>query len=114
MRDSPTVMTLAPFRTALYTCFTQRRDALIELADALLTGSPVPAPIHLSLEPVHRRGWGSLYAALARGRIDAAALQTLIARTTPAARPAPPVYAIDMSAWPRCDAETSSDRGYYY
>jgi Transposase DDE domain len=25
-----------------------------------------------------------------------------------------PVYAIDRSVWPRCDAETSPERGYYY
>jgi hypothetical protein len=24
------------------------------------------------------------------------------------------VYAVDVSVWPRCDAETSPDRGYYY
>ena len=27
--------------------------------------------MHLSLAPVHRRGWGSLYAALSKGTIDA-------------------------------------------
>ena len=26
----------------------------------------------------------------------------------------PPVYAIDLSVWPRCDAEASPERGYYY
>jgi len=31
---------------------------------------PLPSLPHLSLEPVHRRGWGSTYAALARGQID--------------------------------------------
>ena len=25
-----------------------------------------------------------------------------------------PVYAVDMSAWPRCDAECSPERGFYY
>ena len=104
--------TLGTFRTALHACFARRRDALFELADALLVGGPVPSPVQLSLEPVHRRGWGSLYAALARGRIDAPALQALIARTAPTGAPA--VYAVDVSVWPRCDAEASPDRGYYY
>src|SRR4029453_17232872 len=49
----------------------RRADALVELDDALLS---VPGPVaslpHLSLEPAHRRGWGSTYAALADGRID--------------------------------------------
>jgi hypothetical protein len=104
--------TLRTFRAALYACFTRRRDALFELADALLTGSPVSAPVHRSLEPVHRRGWGSLYAALARGRIDTPVLQALVARTAPPA--APPVFAVDVSVWPRCDAETSPERGFSY
>jgi hypothetical protein len=26
----------------------------------------------------------------------------------------PPVYAVDVSVWPRCDAEASPGRGYYY
>ena len=25
-----------------------------------------------------------------------------------------PVYAVDVSVWPRCDAESSPQRGYYY
>lgn len=58
---------LAEFRTALYGCFRRRADALFELIDALLSTGPTPAPAHLSLAPVHRRGWGSLYAALTQG-----------------------------------------------
>ena len=27
---------------------------------------------------------------------------------------APPIYAVDVSVWPRCDAEASPERGYYY
>ena len=56
--------TLRTFRTSLYRCFDRRVDALFELTDAVLTAGAVPSPAHLSLQPVHRRGWGSLYAAL--------------------------------------------------
>ncbi len=66
---------LRSFRAAVYGCLGPRRDALFELTDALLTAGPVLSPAHLSLEAAHRRGWGSLYAALARGRVDAAALR---------------------------------------
>jgi hypothetical protein len=59
------------------------------------------------------RGWGSFYAALDRGRIDADALRDLLARH-PLAGGDPPVYAVDASVWARCDAETSPLRGYYY
>jgi hypothetical protein len=103
---------LRAFRAAAYGCFTHRRDALFEVADALLTAGPVLSPAHLSLELTHRRGWGSLYAALACGAVDAEALRTLLARHPLAAEP--PIYAVDVSVWPRCDAEASPDRGYYY
>ena len=69
--------------------------------------------MHLSLAPVHRRGWGSLYAALSKGTIDTEALRELLASHDPGA-PCPPVYAVDVSSWPRCDAETSPERGYLY
>ena len=43
---------LRSFRTAVYDCLGPRRDALFELADALLTAGPVLSPAHLSLETV--------------------------------------------------------------
>jgi len=67
---------------------------------------------HLSLEPAHRRGWGSAYAALARGRIDADRLGDLLVRVLPDTDPL--VFAVDVTTWPRCDAECSPCRGYYY
>jgi hypothetical protein len=104
---------LGAFRAELHACFTRRADALFELGDALLcTPTPVPSLPHLSLEPVHQRGWGSLYAALARGDVDAERLRDLLARVLPAADP--PVFAVDVTTWPRCDAECSPERGYYY
>jgi hypothetical protein len=103
---------LEAFRSGLYACLGRRRDALFELADALVSGSSFASPVHLSLEPSHRRGWGSLYAALARGQVDVGALQALVASTAPPESPR--VYAVDVSVWPRCDAETSPERGYYY
>ena len=62
---------LEVFRGELHACFTRRADALFELSDALLCAPAVPSLPHLSLEPVHQRGWGSVYAALARGEVDA-------------------------------------------
>ena len=104
--------TLRSFRSAVYDCLGPRRDALFELGDALLTGGPVPSPAYLSLEAAHRRGWGSLYAALVRGTVNADALRTLLGEHRLAG--APLVYAIDVSVWPRCDAEASPERGFYY
>lgn len=57
---------LRAFRARLHAFFNKRADALFELTDATLTAGYVPSPPHLSLAPVHRRGWGSLYAALSK------------------------------------------------
>src|SRR5215204_939157 len=106
---------LRAFRQSLYEFFQRRAaDALFELTDALLTAGAIPSPAHLSLQPSHRRGWGSLYAALDRGRIDAEALRGLLARQPLGGSGSTPVYAVDVSVWDRCDAESSPQRGYYY
>jgi hypothetical protein len=107
---------LRAFRRSFYECLHRRGDALFELADAILAANgTAPSPAHLSLQASHRRGWGSLYAALDRGHIDAEALRKLLARHPLAGTEGEtPVYAVDASVWARCDAETSPERGYYY
>jgi DDE superfamily endonuclease len=107
---------LHDFRRSFYECLRRRGDALFELTDAILgTDAAAPSPVHLSLRPAHRRGWGSFYAALARGRIDAEVLRELLVRHPLAGSTATtPVYAVDTSVWPRCDAECSPERGFYY
>ena len=76
--------TLRSLRVGLYRCFTGWADTLFELADAVVCS---PASVHsvpsLSLEPVFRRGHGSLYKALDRGGTPTAPL-------TPAALHHPP------------------------
>jgi hypothetical protein len=103
---------LGAFRDQLHACFPRRADALFELGDALLCAEAVPSLPHLSLEPVCRRGWGSSYAALARGEVDAERLRDLLVSSLPDADPL--VFAVDVTTWPRCDAECSPERGYYY
>jgi hypothetical protein len=104
---------LGAFRSELHGSFTRRADALFELGDALLCSqTPFPSLPHLSLEPTHRRGWGSAYAALASGRIATERLRDLLVSQLPPADPL--VFAVDVTTWPRCDAECSPERGYYY
>jgi hypothetical protein len=112
--DPPAALArLHVFRAGLHACCTRRADALVDLADALLSApGPVASLPQLSLEPAHRRGWGSLYAALACGRIDAERLRDLLAGCLPPADPL--VFAVDVTTWPRCDAECSPERGLYY
>jgi hypothetical protein len=106
---------LRTFRRSFYECLHRRADALFELTDAILAADgAAPSPAHLSLQASHRRGWGSLYAAVGRGRIDAEVLRDLLVCHPLAGSGATPVYAVDTSVWPRCDAECSPERGYYY
>jgi hypothetical protein len=112
MVDPATFNTLRQFRAQVYQRLAARRDALFELLDAATVAGLVPSLAHLSLPAVHRRGWGSLYDALAAGRVDAAALRELVARYP--LDDGQPIYALDTSVWPRTDAETSPSRGHYF
>ncbi len=109
--NTPDLQALRAFRSQVYTRFGCRRDALFDLLDALLTAPTVETPAHLSLVPSCQRGWGSLYDALNAGTMDSAQLEALVASYPLASEPA--WYAVDASVWPRCDAETSRERGYY-
>ena len=106
------IRTIQPFRGDLYGCFGRREDALFEMVDTLLSGGRVQSLAHLSLEAGHRRTWGSVYAALAQGHVDAKLLSEVIIKRPLA--DGQPIYAVDVSVWSRCDAETSPERGYYY
>jgi hypothetical protein len=112
MIDPATFNTLRQFRGGVYDRFGARRDALFELLDAATVAGLVPSLAYLSLQPVHRRRWGSLYDALAAGDIDAPALRELVARYP--LDDGQPIFAMDTSVWPRDDAETSPGRGYYH
>jgi Transposase DDE domain len=102
---------LSRFRQEFYECLPLRRDALFELTEAVLcAGGPVGSLVQLSLEPVHRRGHGALYDALASGSIDTAALAGLLARSWQPADQGPVKIAVDVSAWPRPHAATSGQR----
>jgi hypothetical protein len=103
---------LARFRREFHRCLTARADALFELTDALLCGdAPVRSLVELSLTGEHRRGHGSLYAALNRGRIDVEALKTAVAAVAvPRAADGRIVLAVDVTCWLRPEAHTSPQR----
>ena len=103
--DTTALASLVAFRSAQHAACGRRRDALYDLYDALLTVGPVPSSAHLSLQPQHRRGWGSLYDALAVGAISGPEVEALLAEHPLAG--GEPIYAVDASVWARCDAETS-------
>ena len=112
MIDPVLFNTLRQFRAGVYQRFGSRRDALFEVLDAAMVAGLVPSLAHLSLTAVHRRGWGSLYDALASGSLEAPRLREVISRSP--LDDGQPIYALDTSVWPRDDAETSPARGYYF
>ncbi len=106
---------LREFRQALYGCFEQGRDALFNLADALLSESQAHSVIELSLSPFFERKWPSLYGALQLGKLDQAHFeQTLVNFAPPPLAGHRLVLAVDASNIERPFSETSSDRGYLY
>jgi hypothetical protein len=75
--------TLSNFRRDLYRCFCRAGDALMNLADALLTETPAHSLPELALSPFFERRWPSLYEALQDAKIDRVALQKLFAQHAP-------------------------------
>jgi hypothetical protein len=112
MMHPDTIQQIRDFRNGLYMLFRKRADALFELCDAAVTAGLSPSTAYLSLEAIHRRGWGSLYAALANGQIDTELLRSLLARHP--LDNGQPIYAVDVTVWPRCAAETSPDRAFHH
>ena len=66
----------------------------------------------MSLLPTHRRGSGSVYAALAAGELDAEELaEVLVAHR---GREGAPACAMDASIWARGDTECPPGREFYH
>jgi DDE superfamily endonuclease len=88
---------------------------VFDLVDALVCRpGRVESVPGLSMEPEFRRGHGSVYAALSRGRIDAEGLRALLVGTVPAGRDGVVWVAGDVSGWPRPAAVTSPQRVAMY
>lgn len=99
---------LTTFRQAAYRCLGRARDAQLDLTDAVLLTSAANSFAELSLSPVFRRKWPSVYEAIQDGCPDRAALLKLyLARIPTASRP---VLAGDHTAWSRLSAPTLRDR----
>ncbi|WP_007507715.1 NF041680 family putative transposase [Pseudofrankia saprophytica] len=104
---------LTRFRDGFYDCLDARADTLFELTDAVIcTEAPVTSLVELSLASVFRRGHGALYDALAQGAIDEERLRDLLADQLPP--DSPPIFGVDVTTFPRPNAECSPDRGLHY
>jgi len=100
---------LSGFRRVLYGCFSRRADALFEAVDAVLCpDGPVTSLAELSLAAVFGRGHGALYGALNCGVVEFDRLRRVVAGLgLPRASDGGLRLAVDVSPWPRPDAETS-------
>ena len=102
---------LAAFRGEVYRCLGRRRDALFELADAVLCR---PGRVHmlaeLSLEPECRRGHGAVYDAVNAGQVQVARLRRALAGLPLPAWPDGRIrLAADVTSWLRPGAATSAE-----
>ena len=61
---------LREFRQSIHDLCSHRTDALCDVLDGAITSGLVPSFAYLSLQAAHQRGHGSLYVALAKGRMD--------------------------------------------
>lgn len=102
---------LSEFRKQAYSLLGNGRDSLFDLMDAVLTSRSVSSFVELSLSPLFRRSWSSLYKVLERGNPPAQALLKLYGQQLP--KPSAGqrlILAGDHTAWPRPQAPTLKDR----
>ena len=107
-----TIDQLREFRQRVYESMGRARDAQFELIDALLLNQEGRSVVELSLSPVFRRGWASVYAALSDGQVERGQLERLYVRHLPDR--SRPVWALDSTLWPRPDAQTLPERGFHH
>lgn len=99
---------LKEFRQRAYSLLGNGRDSLCDLIDAVLTTRSVSSFAELSLSPVFRREWSSLYKVLERSVPPELELLELYAQFLP--KTSQVVIAGDHSAWPRLWAHTLKER----
>lgn len=109
---------LADFRQLFYNRILLRAaDAQFELLDAVLTTRAITCFAELSLAPVFRRGWPSLYEALDDGEIDTGALLPMLVTQMQQERSADDsrgVLVLDHSSYPRVQSYTLAERGFHH
>ncbi len=119
---------LRQFRGDLYDILPQRPDAILDLLDALASNTQARSPVELSLNPLFRRQYGSIYDAVDRFFVPTSSTAAVAARRAHEWRllrlladllPRPQrrkfwLFGIDRTPAPRRFAETLADRTYVH
>jgi len=101
------------FRQAIYDHgLTKAKDTQFELVDALLVSPPIRSFPELSLSPLSRRQWPSVYAAIEDGQQDVAWLERYFVQQIPTT--GVHIYPLDGTAWAHPEARAMSDREYVF
>jgi len=101
---------LEQFRNYTYKLLGNGRDALFDLMDAVLTSRSVSSFVELSLSPLFRREWPSIYEALQDGDPPRQTLMKQYVEQMPEAEET--ILVGDHTAWPRPHAVTLQERTY--
>ena len=102
---------LQQFRTKVYQLLGRAKDATFDLMDAVLVTRNVYSFAELSLSPVFRRKWPSLYEAIDDCRPKTNKLMKLYLKEIQTLAPSQRVIlAGDHTPWPRTEAPTLKDR----
>lgn len=101
---------LKQFRTGVYTILGNAKDALFDLMDAVLVTRSVYSFVELSVSPVFRRQWSSIYEAIEDGKPPRDELMQLYIQQLPQTEQL--VLAGDHTAWSRLEAVTLKERTY--
>jgi len=106
--------TLKVIRHQMASCFERSRDGLLELVDALCSEPEARSFPELSLSPLFRRKWPSVYEALEDGRINQRRWSQVWTAALLQEHPGPVWVSVDSTSIARPEAETSPDRGIIY
>ena len=101
---------LEEFRQVAYEYLGRAKDATFELTDAILLTRNVYSLADLSLSPVFRRKWPSIYEALQDSRPQRQKLMQLYIKQMPLVER--PLLAGDHTSWSRPDAVTLQERTF--
>lgn len=119
---------LKQFRQQLYSSFAYRGDTIMDLLDALSSNTTAKSAIELSLNPLFRRGYGSIYDGIQHfsqsvgvettaeeKRAQEQQLMQLIGSYLPGPQQQKYwLFGVDVTPAPRRFARTLGDRGYVY